>query len=150
MHSTSSPVETWLGDKSYCVSNDVAALAEFVSDGHTSIAFGNLSSSRGDDDYVCDTIASQYLGAFTMGMMFVTGTGGTDSYPSKGRTMETIVMLFLVLLGCFLWTQILAMFCDVATNGNPDETVYQQTLDVRSSLIEQQTTALVVFWGACR
>ena len=37
-----------------------------------------------------------------------------------------MVVTVLVLLGAFLWTLILARFCDVATNSNPAQTLYRQ------------------------
>jgi len=61
--------------------------------------------------------------------MVITGTGGTDYYPSSKSTLETIVVMVLVLCGAILWTQILADFCDVATNGDPAGLRFRQTLD---------------------
>ena len=28
-----------------------------------------------------------------------------------------------------MWTRVLALFCNVATNSNPEETAFQQTMD---------------------
>ena len=38
---------------------------------------------------------------------------GTDFYPSSKSVAETILVTCLVLIGAILWTQILALFCDV-------------------------------------
>ena len=60
------------------------------------------------------------MGAFTWALMIVTGVGGTDYYPSRRSTPETCVVCALALGGAILWTQILADFCDVASNGDPE------------------------------
>ena len=65
------------------------------------------------------TTFSWYLAAFSWSTMVLTGTGGTDFYPSGRSDGETAVVLCLVILGAFLWTFVLASFCDVATNSNP-------------------------------
>jgi hypothetical protein len=63
--------------------------------------------------------------------MVITGTGGTDNYPLASSIPETAFVTVLVFLGALLWTQVLALFCDVATNSNPAETLFRQTIDVR-------------------
>ena len=55
--------------------------------------------------------------------------GGTDAYPSRASDPETLVVLVLVLIGAFLWTYVLAAFCDVATNSNPALIAFRQQLD---------------------
>ena len=70
-----------------------------------------------------------YLASFTWSLMIITGTGGTDFYPSSSSNGETIVVLLLTFMGALLWTTILADFCDVATNGNPVALRFRQTLD---------------------
>lgn len=52
--------------------------------------------------------------------------GGTDFYPSIKSPFETFIVTLLVILGALLWTQVLAMFCDVATNGDPGLTLFRQ------------------------
>ena len=59
-----------------------------------------------------------YLAAFTWSMMIITGTGGTDFYPSSRSSAETVIVLLLTFIGAILWTQILANFCDVATSAS--------------------------------
>ena len=61
--------------------------------------------------------------------MIITGTGGTDFYPSSESSTETLVVTILVLLGAFTWTYVLALFCDMATNANPALTDFRQRLD---------------------
>merc|ERR1712185_491650 len=61
--------------------------------------------------------------------MLITGTGGTDFYPSSASDAETIVVCALVLCGALLWTYVLALFCNMATNSNPGLTQFRQLLD---------------------
>ena len=51
--------------------------------------------------------------------MIITGTGGTDFYPSAQSDVETLIVTILLLSGAFAWTYVLALFCDMTTNGNP-------------------------------
>ena len=69
-----------------------------------------------------------YLASFSWSMMVVTGTGGTDFYPSYRSHLETTVVMMLVVIGALLWTQVLALFCDVATNSHPGLSEFRQTL----------------------
>ena len=73
--------------------------------------------------------ARMYFSAVAWSTMVITGTGGTDFYPSGNSLAETIVVTCLVLVGAFLWTTILAKFCDVATNSDPALTAFRQRLD---------------------
>jgi hypothetical protein len=59
----------------------------------------------------------------------ITGTGGTDHYPSNLSIEETVLVTALVLFGALIWTQVLATFCDVATNSHPGLTQYRHQLD---------------------
>ena len=39
--------------------------------------------------------------------MVITGTGGTDFYPSSLSNAETLIVVSLVIFGALLWTQVL-------------------------------------------
>lgn len=73
--------------------------------------------------------AQFYIASLTWGMTIITGTGGTDFYPSPTSTGETLVVLVLVLVGALVWTYVLALFCDMTTNANPCGTHFKQLLD---------------------
>ena len=66
------------------------------------------------------------IASLTWAFMLITGTGGTDFYPNADSDAETLVVLCLVLCGALLWTYVLALFCDMATNSNPGLTYYKQ------------------------
>jgi len=105
-----SRLDTWMGLYSYC---DPVYLPP---------------NSTGEA-YVCKEVPTLYLAAFTWSMLILTGTGGTDPYPSVASDSETFIVIVLNLFGGLLWTSVLAAFCDIATNSNPEETSFNQMLD---------------------
>jgi len=86
----------------------------------------------------CDmmSVGSWYLASFSWSIMIITGTGGTDFYPSSLSNAETLIVVSLVIFGALLWTQVLAMFCDVATNANPALVEFRQHLDALNAYIQ--------------
>ena len=48
----------------------------------------------------------RYLAALAWSNMIITGTGGTDAYPSGESDVETFLVMVLVLFGSLLWTQV--------------------------------------------
>ena len=61
--------------------------------------------------------------------MVITGMGGTDFYPSAQSDAETLIVTLQVVVGAFMWTRVLALFCDIAVNSSPGLTAFRQTLD---------------------
>ena len=94
----SDPQSTWLGEDYYNFCKPL---------GNNSVA-GPLLGCEGLD------LGAYYLGAFSWSIMVITGTGGTDFYPSAQSTSETALVTLMVIIGAILWTQVLAMFCDGA------------------------------------
>jgi len=132
-----SPQDTWLGVRRYefCdVLSDLSALNApatppsppgVIGAGIASVTHGGSGLAE------CSNlgISSWYLAAFSWSIMVITGTGGTDYYPSSLSDGETFIVTSLVLFGALLWTQVLAKFCDVATNANPGLIEFRQQLD---------------------
>ena len=81
-------------------------------------------------------VGTWYLAAFSWSTMIITGTGGTDFYPSYRSHVETAIVCIFVISGALIWTNILALFCDVATNSHPGMVLYRQTVDELNSFIE--------------
>lgn len=116
------PQRTFMGENYYnlCVPS---------APGATPDQFGPLAGCEGL------SLGTFYMSSFSWSIMVITGTGGTDFYPSIESPTETFIVTALVIVGALLWTQILAMFCDVATNGDPGMTLFRQTLDDMNSFI---------------
>ena len=54
----------------------------------------------------CDELGTgdMFVAAYSWSLMLITGTGGTDFYPSSNSRSETIVVTILVVLGALMWT----------------------------------------------
>ena len=119
---TDNPESTWLGSAmyEYC---DQSLLAEAQSTPGASPVDSVLKGCAGL------TIGSWYLASFSWSIMIITGTGGTSFWPSPNSDIETVFVTLLVVMGAFLWTSVLARFCEVATNSNPGLTHFLQSLD---------------------
>ena len=122
-----SPESTWLGSERYGYCKDPVVPSASMTP--TTSAGLSIAGCGGADP------GSLYLGAFSWSLMVITGTGGTDHYPSSMSQGETIVVMTLVLVGALIWTQVLAMFCDVATNADPGVIEFRQRLDSLNSYI---------------
>ena len=124
-----SPEPTWLGSERYGYCKDPVMPSASVTP----------STSAGLSIAGCGDVnpGSLYLGAFSWSLMVITGTGGTDFYPSSISQGETIIVMTLVLVGALIWTQVLAMFCDVATNADPGVIEFRQRLDSMNSYIHR-------------
>jgi len=72
--------------------------------------------------------------------MLITGTGGTDGITVEGdyTVSEVITLTGLVLVGALIWTDVLASFCDIATNADPLQTSYNQTMDDLNVFMSQR------------
>jgi len=75
-----------------------------------------------------DTV-TWYIASLSWSVMIITGTGGTDAYPSSASTPETAVVLVLNLIGVLLWANILASFCSIATNTSVATIDFRRTMD---------------------
>jgi len=122
-----SPESTWLGSERYGYCKDPVVPSASMTP--TTSAGLSIHGCGGADP------GSLYLGAFSWSLMVITGTGGTDYYPSSISQGETIIVMTLVLVGALIWTQVLAMFCDVATNADPGVVEFRQRLDSMNSYI---------------
>jgi hypothetical protein len=114
--------QTWMGEELYAICTE---------------NFTNQKRVGNSGLVGCEHLAIDewYLASFSWSVMIITGTGGTDFYPSKMSPLETLVVTSLTLLGAFIWTTVLALFCDVATNSNPAMTLLRQRLDGLNLLI---------------
>jgi hypothetical protein len=76
-----------------------------------------------------------YVMAAAWSALAITGTGGSDIYPSSRSKTETAIACGLILIGALFWTTILAAFCDITTNSNPGQTHFRQRLDALNQYI---------------
>lgn len=62
-----------------------------------------------------------------------------DYHPSSVSDVETLIVTILVVLGAFVWTRVLALFCDIATNSSPGLTAFRQQLDCLNEVSAHST-----------
>ena len=132
-----SPRQTWMGQDLYAICPLTLPDAQPASEldaNSTAAAYG----TEMEFFQLCGHIdfGSWYLASFTWAAMIITGTGGTDFYPSVRSDAETVVVLMLNIIGALIWTQVLALFCDVATNAHPGMALFRQTLDDLNNFID--------------
>jgi len=103
-----SPQDTWISEDRYNFCEEDA-----TTDSAALVASSDVSVNG------CEslTIGRWYIASFTWSIMIITGTGGTDFYPSSDSDGENMVVTLLVIVGALIWTQVLAKFCDMATNS---------------------------------
>jgi hypothetical protein len=127
----SDPNETWMGERAYALCQSLH--------GHPAAKMADAAGRALSASVMpgCENLSlgSWYLASFCWATMVITGTGGTDFYPSGDSDAETLVVVVLVVIGAFVWTLILAAFCDVATNGNAALIRFRQQLDGLNMLI---------------
>ena len=100
LHET--PQDTWMGESQFGICKERPVNFNFTG--------RSITSVEGCDGL---TPGGWYVAAFAWSVMVITGAGGTDFYPSAYSEAETLVVAILVLVGALLWTQVLALFCDV-------------------------------------
>jgi len=99
-------------------------------------AAGNTSGNSATGDAatgileICGmSVAEWYVACLTWAMLVVTGTGGTDEFPTSTSMAENIVVTMLNLVAALFWTTVLATFCEVITHANPELSEFQQMMD---------------------
>ena len=130
------PARTWLGTSRYGYCLDARINGSFTLDPEAAreIDEGAATAARIADSPPLDgcstmSLTSWYIASFTWATLLITGTGGTDYYPNPYSDAETLVVMLMVVCGALLWTYILALFCDMATNSNPGVTQFRQLID---------------------
>lgn len=116
-----SPQETWLGSMRYEFCEDgVPGHAEAVNSTGSQLAVNYTGSqiygqpvpgeaapsATGIEDCDMMDVGTYYLASFSWSIMVITGTGGTDFYPSSLSNAETLIVVTLVIFGALLWTQV--------------------------------------------
>jgi len=131
--------QTWMGDQLYglCGESDLhqnQRRIERFGANQTSLAVSMSVAPLPS----CSSlgIGEWYVAALSWSVLVITGCGGTDYYPSRASMSETIVVTFLVVVGAFLWTIVLALFVDMVTNSDPVLTQFKQHLDGLNTYIE--------------
>ena len=100
--------ETWLARFGYCGEDD------------PTLTVAECTGPNGID------LTSWYLGCTTWSLLLITGHGPGE-YPFPYSVAENVTISMLQLASALMWTVILAAFCDIATNANPEAILFRQT-----------------------
>ena len=120
---------TWLGDYNFCNQEH----RDYLVDSGLKGSIRGVAVSLGGCEIDVGTL---YASSWALAVLIITGTGGSDALPAHDSTYETVCITTLLLFGAFMWTMILASFCDVASNGNPGSTNFRQNLDGLNEFME--------------
>ena len=116
---------TWMFAHGYC--------EEPAQDASWTASMGGHNSTRGseaisNDDIVCVGPVEMYIACVYWGVLVITGSGGTDFQRGMFSPGEQICVTFLVLVGGYLWTYVLAVFCEVIANSRPDLSTFRRNM----------------------
>jgi hypothetical protein len=122
------PYYTWLGAKGFCVR---AETLEDLPYGKTWVlqppplaaALAHL-----DDVYCVDTWGL-WIHTYYWMIQLISGAAGGDTDAQFMTSSECVVFSILVVTSCLLMSNIIASFCDVLANLNPEHTVFRNQMD---------------------
>jgi hypothetical protein len=126
-----SPLQSWMGSKGYCV-----RASDFDADplplGHAwelqPPGLGSLRLAALNDVY-CVSTWEKWVATYYWMIMLISGASGGDTNRGDMYWGEQLVFTCLTILSAFLWSQIIASFCDVFSNLNPEHAAFRQRMD---------------------
>jgi len=137
-----SPRETWLGyqrgDREHMYCREYV-----VEDGAPYDALRISSLSRCDKDgsgpgqaadepgpcWECDSVFSLYVASLYFSMMTITSIGYGDLAATPRNTVEQGIAIMLMLFGAMAWGQVIATFCRIIANMNPESSEFMRRMD---------------------
>ncbi len=127
------PLYSWLGAKGYCIR------AENPSDPNDPHFHHGPTWELQEppvepslaylDDVWCVSTWDKWTRTYYWMMMLISGAAGGDTDLIMIQSGEAIVFTFLTIASCLLMSQIIASFCDVLTNMNPENTQFRNNMD---------------------
>ena len=123
-----SPYLTWLTPKGYC---ERAASPDDLRYGASWVLQDiplNPEMAHLDDVY-CVSSFQLWVGTYYWMMQLISGSAGGDTNQKDLMTHEQLVFTLLVIFSCLLSSQIVASFCDIVSNLNPENAVFRNRMD---------------------
>ena len=126
------PLHTWRGAKGYCVaSQDPSELHHSATwelqplSNQVRLAYPYLA----DQEVYCVSPGDMWAATYYWMIQLISGAAGGDTNQTDMSAIEQILFTVLVVLSCLLMSQIIASFCDVLSNMNPENTAFRNRMD---------------------
>ena len=144
-----SALETWQASFGWCVPNVADPLqiqppAVCVTEDTPQDSCPSPYLRTSEPGVCCVNVSSLYIASISWALMVITGVGGTDLIglgPAMGgvSVSEIAVFTLLTIVGNGIgWTMVIAAFVDVATNSNPLNIIFRQTMDDLNNYMASQ------------
>ena len=129
----STPYHTWLWRKGFCLMEDDLYFSEHSQARLASATwdFTETVKINGEvlGDLYCVSPWDLWAGSFYWMIMLVSGAAGGDTNQGDMNASEQLVFTVLVIGSCLLLSQIVASFCEVLANLNPERTAFRNNMD---------------------
>ena len=99
-----SRIDTWMGDLGYC----------------RHVASAGVQ---------CVPALTLYAASLDWAVALTTSIGHSEITAGAGRASEQVLSALLMLFGGLFWASVIGEVCMVLANRNPDETIFQRTMD---------------------
>jgi len=129
-----SPMNSWLGSYGYCVQR---------SNGSTSLPWGykwslRVAATPSAPAVYCVSSTEQWLATYYWMIMLISGAAGGDVKGNVFTTEEQTIFTFLVIMAAFVNAIVIAAFCDVFTNTEPEIIEFRQLMDRLNKYCKQK------------
>ena len=123
-----SPAFTWLAAKGYCVQTESPETLRHTATWELQPPPVMPELAHLDDVY-CVSAFELWIASYYWMMQLISGSAGGETNQFDLTSTEQVVFTFLTICSCMLSSQIIASFCDVLSNLNPDNTTFRNRMD---------------------
>jgi len=135
-----SPKDHWYTNFGYCTFSpkDGGLIADQVAAGNSSLQ-GLLDDQLNDAlEYECMGPSARYVASLYWAIMTITSIGYGDIAATPYNTAEQAVCTLLMLFGGMIWGSVIATFCGVIANLDPQGTEFRKTMDDLNTFMASQ------------
>jgi len=135
-----SPKDHWYTNFGYCsfTPTDGGLIADLVAAGNSSLQAALDAQLDDDSQYECMGPAARYVASLYWAIMTITSIGYGDIAATPYNTAEQAVCTLLMLFGGMIWGSVIATFCGVIANLDPQGTEFRKTMDDLNTFMASQ------------